>query len=497
MTEQQSIFQRSLHAVFHYKFLVAGIFFSIMGLTVLVTLLMPKQYESNMQIVVQDSREKPLEAASQQNNAAGVQDNSQELIESRVNSEMELLSADDIMQSAVHFRAGLDKSLPNPDPGSVLMAKQIAKLEGRLKLTPVRKTNVLEVSYRDKTPEIARQVLGQIQLDYLTKHLHTLRPEGTTQLFAQRSVATDQQLVDTQNKLVKFETDNHIVSIDGETDDLSKQLAALRADEFGEETGLASSKAQLQSMHRLMDPGGPVTERVDTTSRVSSNVYATQQVNGMLVELQNKRTTLLTRFQPTDPLVVEMNQQIAETKATLKQLGSDPNVERDSDINPVWNQLQQQMRGAEVAVASGNAKLTSLKGQEQRIENRLNELKSIGVEDDRLQREVSELRDTAKLYADKSEAERLEAALDSDRVGNVAVAMQPTFSRYPVSPRTMVNLVLGFITAIIACIAVLFILESGRTTFYSPSELESAAGLRVLSSVPEFHEEFGKGRASA
>lgn len=494
--KQRALTLQWLGAAYRHKTLLASIFLVVMGATGAYVAFAPRKYESTMQIVVQDAREKPLEDADKETGAPN-QATTQELIESRVNSEMELLSASDIMERAVAYRAKTMGEAP-PDPGSRDMAKLVEKLDSRLKLTPVRKTSILEVSYRDEDPRLAQKVLAEIQAAYLDKHLRVLRPEGTAQLFAIRANETNQQLMATQQQLVAFQLANHVVSIPAETEELTKQLNDLSEGIAAEQTAQAAAEAQRKSLNRLMDSGGPggaapkVPERVLSSSKSSTNFYATQQINAQLVELKNRRLQLLTRFVPTDPLVVEVDQQIASTVAEMSQLKQDPNVEQDTDINPVWNQLQQQLRTTEVAAAGSTARLASLREQEAAVQARLTQLKSIGIENDRLDRQLGELRETEQLYAQKSEHERLEDVLDRDKVGNIAVAMEPTYSMYPVSPKILLTLVLGFITAIFLCVSILVLLEANRVTVLTAAELEEFSGLEVLSSVPDLEEMYKK-----
>jgi len=492
--KQRALILQWLGAAYRHKILLSSLFLLVVGATGAYVAFAPRQYESTMQIVVQDAREKPLEDADKENGAPN-QATTQELIESRVNSEMELLSASDIMDRAAAYR---EKMLGDetPAPGSRDMAKLVKKLDSRLKLTPVRKTSVLEVSYSDKDPRLAQQVLAEIQAAYLDKHLRVLRPEGTQLLFENRAKDTNQQLMNTQQQLVAFQLANHVVSIPAETEELTKQLNSLSEDIVAEQTTQATVQAQQKSLHRLMDAGGAtapkVPERVISSSKSTTNFYATQQISAQLVDLKNKRIQLLTRFVPTDPLVVEVDRQIASTVAEINQLKQDPNVEQDMDINPVWNQLQQQLRGTEVALAGSVARLSSLREHEAAVVARLTQLKSISVENDRLDRQLGELRETEQLYAQKSEHERLEDVLDRDKVGNIAVAMEPTYSVYPVSPKVFTTLVLGFITAIFLCCSVLVLLESNRVTVLTAAELEELSGLEVLSSVPDLEEMYKK-----
>ncbi len=338
------------------------------------------------------------------------------------------------------------------------MAKEIKKLSGRLKITPIRKTTVLEISYSDRTPTAAQQVLQEMQRAYLDKHLKVLRPAGASKVFSDQASYYDARLTDAEQKLADLEIANNVVSLASEKESVGKDLDATRTALLQENAGAEAQRAQLAALRNELRT---VPERIPTTSRSSSNYYALQQVTGVLVDLENKRTVLLTRYQPTDRLVGEVDQEIANTRAEIKHLQSEPNAENDSDVSTIWTQLQQQLKGGQVALAAGLAKTKALQAQALGLEARVNQLQNVGVVDNKLQREVTELRDGQRLYADKRDSELLEDVLDHAKVGNVAVAMEPSFSQLPVSPRIGLNLGLGLVTAIMLCIAVLF--ASNRT----------------------------------
>jgi uncharacterized protein involved in exopolysaccharide biosynthesis len=193
---------------------------------------------------------------------------------------------------------------------------------------------------------------------------------------------------------------------------------------------------------------------------------------------------MLTRYQPTDRLVTELDKQIADTEARLKSLKAEPMVEKDADNNPVWLQTQQQLAAANVAVAGSKVRTQTLATQLDQIDGRMKQLASITTQNDSLERNVEQLKDSQRLYSSRLNSELVEDILDKDKLGNIAVAMQPTFSRHAVSPRVPLNIALGFLTAVALCSMCLFAIESNRTTFHSPAELSSGAGIPVLSAIP-------------
>ncbi len=72
-------------------------------------------------------------------------------------------------------------------------------------------------------------------------------------------------------------------------------------------------------------------ERTLTVIRNSDNPQLTEKMKSKLLELQLKRTELLTKFQPSYRLVQEIDQQIAETRTSI--LGEEHSPLRDETTN--------------------------------------------------------------------------------------------------------------------------------------------------------------------
>ena len=60
----------------------------------------------------------------------------------------------------------------------------------------------------------------------------------------------------------------------------------------------------------------------------------------MLIELQNRRTQLLSKFQPEDRLVQEVSQEIANTQEGLEQAKKLPSSDQTTDVNPIRQALE-------------------------------------------------------------------------------------------------------------------------------------------------------------
>src|SRR5580704_11454358 len=114
------------------------------------TLLMPKQYETRMKILVKNERADVV--VSPGSNTAT--DFRGEVSESQINTEIELLTSNNLLLQVV-TKCGLDsKEHPSSPLASdrPVIAKEmaVARLQKGLKITPVRKSDIIEVKYSSK-----------------------------------------------------------------------------------------------------------------------------------------------------------------------------------------------------------------------------------------------------------------------------------------------------------------------------------------------------------
>ena len=105
-----------------------------------------------------------------------------------------------------------------------------------------------------------------------------------------------------------------------------------------------------------------VRPRIVTQSRALPNQYSAEHLNTMIVELQNKRTQLLTKFRADDRLVKEVDQQIRTTRAALDKATGETATEQSTDLNPLRQTLETEQARARVDQAGAEGRLEMLGG---------------------------------------------------------------------------------------------------------------------------------------
>ena len=148
--------------------------------------------------------------------------------EEDLNSEVELLNSDDLLRKVV-LSTGLAKQSGSSSDveNAVGVATAVRKLGKDLKIEPLRKTNVISVSYEARDPKLAEEVLKALAAAYMEKHLEVHRPFGEFKFFDQQTEQYKQGLNQAQAKLTDFTKGTGVVSAQIERDSALQQ-----ADDF-------------------------------------------------------------------------------------------------------------------------------------------------------------------------------------------------------------------------------------------------------------------------
>ena len=459
------------------KWLILVTFFLVVAGVAAVTLLMPKQYETRMKVLVKNERADMIVSADRN----GGSDYRGEVSEVQINSEIELLTNNNLLQQVVTM-CGLEKlqHVAGPDPSqrnSIAVEKAVNRLQRDLKVSPVRKANIIQVEYADTDPHRAVAVLASLADLYLEDHLKVHGTPGSYQFFRGQAERYQHELQDAESKLAGFRRRENIVMLAQQKDVMlqkasESQSALLQAEAaIGEYTRkTADTRSQL----------GAAQPRVLTQSRTLTNQYSVERLHTMLAELQNRRTLLLVKFRSDDRLVLEADQEIRDTQAALEKATKLTGLEQATDVNPVHQALEIDLARQQAELAGLQSRREALARQAGTYRSQLNRLGDATAAFDDLVRTQKEAEDNYLLYAKKTEEARIAESLDQQKISNVAIAETPTLPYVPSKPNVQLNLALGVFLAGFLSLGVAFGAEYFRDTVEQPRELEELTGLPVL-----------------
>src|SRR5207248_7372879 len=213
--------------------------------------------------------------------------------------------------------------------------------------------------------------------------------------------------------------------------------------------------------------------------------YSAERLNTMMVELQNKRTQLLTKVRPDDGLVKEVKEQIRITREALARADQKTSSEEATDLNPLRQTWETDLARARLDQSGAKARRDTLAAQLQQYEGSLKKLEADTAKHDDLEREKKEAEENYQLYAKKREEARIADELDRQKITNVSIAEVATAPETPTSPNRPVNLMLGIVLAAFLSLGSVFSAEMLSDAVYTPRQLEGLTGARLLATVPE------------
>jgi uncharacterized protein involved in exopolysaccharide biosynthesis len=250
----------------------------------------------------------------------------------------------------------------------------------------------------------------------------------------------------------------------------------------------AEMAAAAQRISTLQNQAGTTPERLTTSMRQQDDAQVLQGLKNTLNTLELKRTELLTKYQPTYPLVQEADKQIADTQAAIAREEAKPIKEETTDRNPTYAWINEELAKAKAEYSGLQARAAAQQAIVEKYETETRDLEQKGLLEQDLLRTVKTDEENYLLYQRKREQARMTEALDSTRIVNVAVAEQPVAPSLPSNSRALVML-LGTLLATVVTLGAVFVQEYMDPSFRTPAEVSAELNIPVLASVPQHFED--------
>ncbi|PYT90135.1 MAG: hypothetical protein DMG36_21085 [Acidobacteria bacterium] len=480
--ERQSVTLRDLLSVgFRQRRLMINTFLGILALAVILACVMPKKYQSEMKILVRHERadsmvtpdrEQPMQLRT-------------EVSEEELQSEAELLRSRDLLTKVVEA-CGLegtgDHSLLNVigHKDDEQISRAVAKLENGLTVQPIKLTNLISVKYSAKDPQLAARVLNTLASLYLEKHLAIHRAPGEFEFFHQQAEQYRTALINAETKLTNFSREQGVVSPALQKEISVRKLAEVEADLKTTRASIAETRERIRKLEAQL---GTLPNRQTTQVRTADNPQLMERMKSTLLELELKRTNLLTKFEPTYRPVQEVEQQIAQTRAAIEAAEKAPLRDEITDRDPTYEALKSELAKAQTNLAGLEARATATSSLVRTYKTESAQLDSKEILHQDILRAAKADEENYMLYLRKQEEARISDALDRQRISNVVVA-EPAAVPFTAQSRWLFVLMLGGLLAGVSSVVLAFAVDYWDPSFRTPEEVESLLGSPVVAAIP-------------
>ena len=471
---------RDLLAVLFRQRRLALFSFMATFLAVLGYGLLAPSYQAHMNVLVRRGRVDPLVTPAPTPSPMFQRD---EITDEELNSQVELLRDDEILRTVVQATAPAgspwyERYLAGNE--EVRLARSVRRMARRLTVVPIRKTNIIQVDYSSSDPAQAAAVLHSLAHAYLERQQRVRRPSGEYEFFDQQVAQSRRGLLDAEFRLMDFSSDQGVVSAAQERDMALQKLSDAEANDRQTQVTIVETRRRIRDLESKLRS---LPERTLTVIRNSDNPQLTEKMKSKLLELQLKRTELLTKFQPSYRLVQQIDQQIAETRASI--LGEEHSPLRDETTNqePNHEWAKSELIKAQVELGTLEAHGQAVRIQVTGYREVAQRLGGNALRQGELLAELKVAEEKYLLYVNKREEARIENALDQGGILNVTIAEEPRVPALPARAGWVFGLI-GVMLGSTLSTGLAFTADYLNPGFRTPDEVVDYLGVPVLASLP-------------
>lgn len=472
---------RDLLAVLFRQPRLVVISFVLTFLAVVTYGLVAPPYESEMKVLLRRGRVDPVVTST----PSQAEFERQEVTEEEVNSEVELLQDDEILRTVVQ-NAGLISeghswfwSLVGDSPQRQL-ARAVRRIQKRLTVEAVRKAALITVTYDSSDPDRGQKVLRSLEDAYVARHHQVHRPSGEFNFFDRQVTQSRRVLEAAELQLMDFSRDQGVVSATQERDMALQRLNEADADNRQTQVAIVENSERMRALQSKLNS---LPERTLTQIRNSDNPQLLEKMKSRLLELELKRTELLTQYEPSYRLVQEVDEEIAQTKTTIAGEEQAPVRDQASDLEPNHEWAKSELVKAEVQAVALAAHARAESFLLAHYRDTAHQLSDRATEQEFLLQQLKEAEDKYLLYVNKREEARIGDALDQGGILNVTIAEQPAVPALA----KISALGFGFIglgAAGVLSVGLAFATDYLNPAFRTPDEIIAYLQAPVLASLP-------------
>src|SRR5438874_2743816 len=340
-----------------------------------------------------------------------------------------------------------------------LSQRVLERFQDRLTIDPVNRSRLVAVRFDSRDPELAARVVNTLASDYVDQSL-----EARWQATQRAAEWLSQQLVGVKVKLEKSEDElqgyarrNGLVFL--ETDKGARQnVANERLQQLQEQlTKAQSERYEKEALYRLVQTG-----EFGALPGVFENKLI-QDLSERLAELKREHAQLSTTFSPDYPRVKEIQSQIDEIEASLRD-------ERQRAADRIANDYS-------AAVRRENLVQQALDNQQKQVSL----IAEKSVQYNILKREVDTNKQLYEGLLQQLKEAGVSASLKASNIRLVDSAQPPA---NPVTPRTLLNLAVAMFLGLGLGICTALFQERMDDTLKGDDDVERLFGLPSLALIP-------------
>ncbi|WP_423186155.1 GumC family protein [Alishewanella sp. d11] len=359
---------------------------------------------------------------------------------------------------------------PDPELAAIgLRRGQLNKFVSNISINPIRRTQLVQISFTAEDPRLAQAVANAIGEAYMNSQLNArfgITQKANTWLGG-RVAELRERLDESERRLEEFKADNGLVDVEGvtaldqrELENLNEQLTEARA-----------RKAETEGFLALVRRSGRNDiSRLESLPEITSHI-SIQNVKREVLLAERKVAETSKVFGPKHPRMISAQAELAAVQQSLQQ------------------QILRLIDGVEKEAEAAAERLAGLEQRFAQVRSRFSGLGSLESDYRRLEREV----ETNRLLYDNFMARQKETEVTGDFDAPLArftdLAILPT---QPFKPNKKLLLLLVLVGSFGLGVVVTLIFDALNDTIKTPDDAEKLLKRRSLGFIPRVKQKLTK-----
>lgn len=327
--------------------------------------------------------------------------------------------------------------------------RQVIKIMKNIKVTGVKDSDILVITFRDKDPEFAQKFLTAYINSYLTVSTRGVSASGSMEFFNEQAAAAKLELAKAQQDLTRYRQENGLYAVPEQRESMAKDLGYLATERMQAELDVSLYKGKLGE---IKDFQGDIEVLVPMDMRLDQ---ATIELLKNLAFVKNRLAERLSTLGAAHP-------DILSTVDAVKNLRS---------------VIRQELTGiTQARLSEAERRLKSLTAQEQTLFELASTLDARALGMKALEDKAELLAKAVASYEERSETSRINLQMNRPDISSVVVVQAPIMPFMPVSPKRILNLILSAIIGLALGIAYAFTREYLAGTINTPEDMRRIIG---------------------
>ncbi|MGW8179857.1 MAG: GumC family protein, partial [bacterium] len=275
--------------------------------------------------------------------------------ETQLNSEIEILKSPSLALEVVkalgpgtiYPKLGEQPkgALANQKPESATQTspaqEAVLKLVKDLEVEAVKKSNVIEVSYKNKNPQVAASVLNTLVSRFLDRQLVVYKNPKINAFFEEQSRILKNQLTGSEKRLEDFRMTHDLSSLEEQRNSLLEQHSKLHTDLNQTESQIVETRSRLEQLRLQL---AKVPHTVPQSETLDHNPSVINSLQARLVQLELKQDELLNKYTEQSRLVQNVKDEIVVVHKKLDTQKEKRYGKSSSGVNTTYQRLLGQLR---------------------------------------------------------------------------------------------------------------------------------------------------------